>query len=83
MDIDESKLTGRGWAAVINGRRSLNGQRHSAQLSGNIEAAPDGVTIYDVMRELIDHLEEHNAEMEYPDSIRITLMPPPSDRSNS
>ena len=69
-------LVGRKWKAVINGKRGLNGARYSATYTGDIEAAGDDQTIYDVLRELADHLEQVNAEMELPESYQVTLFPP-------
>ena len=70
------RLVGRKWKAVINGKRALNGERYSATYTGDIEAADEEQTIYDVLRELACHLEGVNAEMEHPDSYQVTLFPP-------
>jgi hypothetical protein len=71
-----SPLQGRPWKAVINGRKSINGARYAATLTGDIQAAAEGLTIYDVMHSLAAILETNNAEMELPDSFQVTLYPP-------
>lgn len=71
-----SALRGLKWKAVINGRKSINGERYSATITGDIEASEDWSTIYDVMHDLAEHLEANNREMELPDSFQITLYPP-------
>jgi hypothetical protein len=70
------RLVGRKWKAVINGKRALNGERYSATYTGDIEAADDDQTIYDVLRELACHIEDVNSEMEHPDSFQVTLFAP-------
>lgn len=66
------------WKAVINGRKSLNGARYSATITGDVvECAPDA-TIYEFVENLAHHLEEHNKEMALPDSLQITIAPAPS-----
>jgi len=69
-------LVGRKWLAVINGKKSVNGERHSVTHSGNIAEADNDKNLYDVLRELACHLEEENTEMEYPDSMQVTIFPP-------
>ncbi len=76
MSTKETPLRGRAWKAVVNGRRSLNGERHSVTLTGNIEHAESDSTIFDVIHDLAEHIEEHTREMELPDSFQITLFPP-------
>lgn len=71
-----TRLVGRKWKAVINGKRALNGERYSVTYTGDIEAADEEQTIYDVLRELACHLEGVNADMEHPDSYQVTLFPP-------
>jgi hypothetical protein len=63
------------WEAVVNGRRTLNGERHSVTIHGHLDFQGGDFSIYEVMRQLADHLEESNSQMEYPDSFRITLHP--------
>jgi hypothetical protein len=72
------ELVGREWVTVINGKRALNGPRHSITVQGTVEAGDGDETIYDVLRQLVDHIEENTTEMEYPDSIRVTILPPNS-----
>ena len=72
----DAPLCGRSWRAVVNGRRALNGARHSITLSGHIEQAEPGSTIFDVMLELADHIEARTADMEIKDSFQITLYSP-------
>lgn len=68
-------LCGLRWVAVINGKKCLNGKRYSAKIFGDIEHSEPESTIYEVLRGLADHLEDQNAEMEYPDSFQVTLHP--------
>lgn len=69
-------IPGQQWKAVINGRRSLNGERYSATITGTVESAESWSTIYELMSDLSTHLCLQNAEMEIPDSFQITLYPP-------
>jgi hypothetical protein len=71
-----SAFEGMKWKAIINGKRAANGAQYSATHSGDVPECADGLSIYDILRELACHLEEANAEMEFPDSMRITLIPP-------
>ena len=68
-------LNGRAFKIVINGRRALNGKRHSVTLTGTVEvaAAEEKGTIYEVIRALADYAEAQNAEMELPDGVQITV----------
>ena len=75
------RLVGRRWKAVINGKKSINGERYSATYTGDITDAIEGSTIYTFLHDVAEHLETVNAEMEYPDSIQVTLPPPPNDES--
>lgn len=72
-NAQEIDLTGRKWEAKLNGRNTLNGQRYGATHYGTIDAGSG--TLFDVVRELADEIEG-NSDMEYPDSIQITIHPP-------
>jgi acetylornithine deacetylase/succinyl-diaminopimelate desuccinylase-like protein len=71
------KLQGRAWKAVVNGQRSLNATRQSITLTGTIRHAEEWSTIFDVMHDLAEHIEQHTKDMEIKDSFQITLYPPP------
>lgn len=62
------------WKAVINGRRSINGARYSATITGDGEMI-DGSnpSAYTALLELATHLEEANKEMQFPDSLQVTV----------
>ena len=68
---------GMAWKAVINGRRSLNSHRYSVTLTGEVVDHDEDQTIYDLMCELADQIEQHNPEMEFPESFQVTLYPRP------
>lgn len=73
-------LVGREWTAVLNGKRALNGPRHSITVHGTVDDGDGDETLFDVLRQLVDHIEESTCEMEYPDSIRVTILPPNDHR---
>lgn len=60
------------WRAVVNGRRSLNGVRHSIRVHGDMECAP-GVTIFEAMGVLAKAIECQTIEMEIPGGIQLTI----------
>lgn len=69
-------LAGRKWKAVVNGYRSLNGQMYGATIKGTVEHADRGKGIYDVLGALADQIATSNADMQYVDSIQVTVFPP-------
>lgn len=74
--IPTEEIVGRKWRAVMNGKRALNGPRHSIQIFGDVEDSAGDETLFDVLRQLVDHIEENTTEMKYPDSIQVTITPP-------
>ena len=79
LAVGLQRLVGRRWKAVINGKKSINGERYSATYTGDVLEADDDGDIYDFLLSMADHLATVNAEMEYPDSIQVTLAPPPNN----
>lgn len=71
-----SVYKGSRWVAKINGRSSMNGERYGITLHGEITEVPDGLSLYDAVRDLIDHCEAESGSMQFPDSIQITILPP-------
>jgi hypothetical protein len=76
MSNEEAPMFGLKWVAEIQGKRCINGKRYCAKIHGDLEHATAETTIYQVLRELVSHLEEQNAEMNYPDSLRVTIVLP-------
>ena len=71
-------IKGSPYRVIVNGKKALNGKRYSATYTGDIQNAyPEGendpITIYEVVGELLNHIEQANREMEYPDAIQITV----------
>lgn len=58
---------------VINGKKSLNGERYSITIDGEIGELEDDVTFFDIARQLVDEAETHCVEMAFPDSMRLTI----------
>lgn len=69
-------LIGRRWKAIVNGSNSMNEERYSLTITGDIAEASEGDTVIDVLRSLADYIEEETREMEIKDSFQITLHPP-------
>lgn len=67
------KIAGLRYKVIVNGKRALNGERYGATFPGTVRNSEPGVTIYDVVRELVAHIEELNSDMGLPDSIQITI----------
>lgn len=71
------------WRCILRGKRALNGRHHSIEQAGEVifypqaEAPGDdsNPTLYDVLRELIEKIEQNAAEMEYPSTILIGIAP--------
>ena len=74
--VHSSDLVGCHWKCVINGKRHKNSKRYAATYTGDVQGVLDCTTIYDVLRELADYFEVHNADMDHPDSFQVTLYPP-------
>ena len=72
-----SSMKNQKWKAVINGRNSLNGERYSITLYGQVEEVYKEVIMADLMHDLVDHIESQTQEMEIKDSFQITLYPLP------
>ena len=72
---DQNPLVGREWTVVVTGRKALNGERYTMTITGAVEAAKEGESLFDALRSLADHIEIETAEMEYPESLRVTLLP--------
>jgi hypothetical protein len=75
QEIPTKQLVGRKWQVILNGRRSLNGPRHSLEINGDVQQAPNPVTIYELAQEIIAAAQATAPEMEYPDSIQLTVFP--------
>lgn len=71
---DPSNITGARWQMVINGRRTLNGKRHSVTLEGDVQLADEGVTVFDLLHDLAIQAAD-DCDMEYPDSLQVTIFP--------
>lgn len=69
-------LAGRAYIVKVNGNRSLNGALYGTTSFGTIEAAEDGKTAWDVLRAIVDKMEEEHATMEHVQCVQITLRPP-------
>lgn len=65
---------------MVNGKKSINGERYCATFTGDVLESDEDSTIYDFLLSVADHLATVNAEMEYPDSIQVTLVPPPNTK---
>ena len=76
---DSPSFRGLLWRAVVNGKNTLNGERHSVTMAGTVDDHPEGTTIYDVIRAMADQIENQNEPMAYPDSFQITLYPRPAE----
>lgn len=72
---DQNPLVGREWKVVVTGRKALNGERHSMTITGVVEEAVEGESIFDALRSLADHIEVETADMQYPDSLRVSILP--------
>lgn len=74
----EQRLVGRNWKVVVNGKRTLNGERHSITTMGTIDEIKEGALedtdIFTVLAELAETAREE-CDMEYPDSIQATIFP--------
>lgn len=73
--VPSTGLVGVTWTAKINGRKHINGERYCATIFGEAEVVEDDVDIYEVLRGLADHIAEKNEDMQYPDSMQVTLTP--------
>lgn len=73
--IPSKQLVGIKWQVILNGRRSLNGPRHSLEINGDIHEADQPVTIYELAQEILNAAKAAAPEMEYPDSLRLTIHP--------
>lgn len=59
--------------ACVQGRNSLNGERYAIAITGTIDEAPEGSSVYDVLRQLADQIEQEAKPMEYPDSLKVII----------
>lgn len=75
MSAGKNPLIGARWAVLINGKRTLNAATIGVKFHGEIEEAEDTHNVYDVARALLDHVESQNADMEFPESLLIKLVP--------
>lgn len=66
-------MSDRKWVVKVNGRKSLNGVRYGVTLDGAMSFDSSRDSIYDQAATLALAIEEHNREMEFPDSIQISL----------
>lgn len=66
-------IIGKRFKAVINGKNCLNGKLYGCTLSGQIQSGDGTEDIYEAVAQIAESLRSENREMEYPQSIRITI----------
>ncbi|RRJ97843.1 hypothetical protein Ga0100231_005125 [Opitutaceae bacterium TAV4] len=70
-------MIGQKWKVVVNGKRAINGTRHSITRGGDVAEAEEGTSVFDVVEALLEDMEPIlSGEMEIIDSIQITIFPP-------
>ena len=65
-------FTLRKWQAIVNGKRSLNGNPYNVTYRGVTKGGAE-TTAYDVFRTLAIDLQEANADMEHIESLQVTI----------
>lgn len=68
-------LAGRRFIVKADGVRSLNGKLAGHTFFGNIQACPPDMTVWDVMRAIIDNAEEEYSKVEHIYWLSVELMP--------
>jgi hypothetical protein len=66
-------MSPRKWVVKVNGRKSLNGARYCVVFDGDLSVAAPCNTLYDQAAVLAMAIQGQNREMEFPDSIQITI----------
>ena len=72
---------GRQFRVVVNGRRYLNGQRYALKLTGQFVSGPTGFDLYGLAAAAAERTRKECREMEYPDSLQITVFHPMRKKS--
>ena len=74
----------RPWKAIFNGRTAINGKLYSATYTGTVEDShaeqgEEPALLYDIIKDLAEHLEKENAAMAILHSCQIFIFSPPPD----
>jgi hypothetical protein len=68
-----ARMSERKWVVKVNGRKSLNGARYGVTLDGVLTVTKPDTTIYDAAAVVCMAMKRHNREMEFPESIQVSL----------
>lgn len=69
-------IVGTKWKVVANGKRSLNGERHSVTRIGDVTEAGGDESVFDVAGQLVADIEPvMRKDLAIIDSLQITIYP--------
>lgn len=71
-------IAGREFMVKACGKRSHNGSPFNATVAGSLSNTECSCTVWDILREIIDHAEIEFSKMEHVGSIQINLLGPES-----
>ena len=71
-----NQIIGTKWRVVANGKRALNGERHSVTREGDVTAADGDESVFDIASALVADIEPiMRRDLEIIDSIQFTIFP--------